>query len=828
MNLYKCVAAVIILLLGVLELTGQSHTDLILSGERNYNVIKGTIEDRFQRDEISQREYKHFVRWAGEAEDHLNEEGELFNYPVHNWKALQKFLRANGGNDTSRITNGLWESVSPSEFNHSVELNGRVNAIAIDPSNSNRIYAGTVLGGLWRTSNGGGTWQSLTDGFVNLSITSIVIDHINPERIFVLTGDGDGVKTPTSGVYLSRNSGISWEPTNFIFDKEDLAYGHDMIMHPTDPSIMYVATNTGVFRTEDNWQTWDCSFEESGVFDIDFVPGGPDTLYAAAKHRLWKSTDEGVNWTDLNDGGAGLPSTSQQWRRVEVALSPDFPHVSYVIFARNHSNGQGYYELYASSDHGSTYTLKSADSSIVSNQCVYNLNLAVEPSAPLTIFLGTVRLWKSTDAGVSFTNIGGEGETSQMHPDVHALVYDGNTLYVGNDGGVTRTGNGGGVFNNITEGMVTTQYYAFDVQGSRIMGGSQDNGTTSWEEGDAAGEFTLGGDGMDCMFHPTDPDLFYVSSQESRHRWNESSGMMENITPPGHQGSWEARWLMHPSRPDTMYCANRDIARSFDGGDTWPTFVDPGFTASDRTINCMVQCESAPDYMYISNGRQIKRTSNINAPSVNWVDVTNNVPSGDSYVISSITMDPDLTSRLWVCLSGYNSTHKVYYSADWGGTWQNITGNLPNVPMQAIAYEPGSNNGVYLGSDVGVFYRNDDMPEWEWEFFSNGLPKTIAKDFQFENGHIYVATFGRGVWKSDLYTSCPDTYVLTDANDPSPVSSTGVQLYRASNLLTSERSILGGAGTDVTYTAGDRVRLMPGFLVKQGNIFKAGIGDCLD
>ena len=120
------------------------------------------------------------------------------------------------------------------------------------------------------------------------------------------------------------------------------------------------------------------------------------------------------------------------------------------------------------------------------------------------------------------------------------------------------------------------------------------------------------------------------------------------------------------------------------------------------------------------------------------------------------------------------------------------------------------------------------MPVDHWEFFSNGLPRVLAKDFQFENGHIYVATYGRGVWKSDLYTACPDTYILTEANDPSPLNSTGVQVYKATNLINSTRTIFGGAGTDVKYTAGNRVRLSPGFQARTGNMFRADIGGCMD
>ena len=200
---------------------------MLRSGERNFHVINQAVQEKRERGEMSAREYKHFKRWSIQASSRLNAKGELINHAKQNDEELQRFLRNNTSQNSQRVSNGHWESVSPPEFVHTVEVNGRVNAVAIDPTNSNRIYAGTALGGLWRTSNGGSTWESLIDGFVNLGISGIVIDHIDPDRMFILTGDGDSADSPCSGVFVSYDAGISWEETGLSFDRDELCYGFD-------------------------------------------------------------------------------------------------------------------------------------------------------------------------------------------------------------------------------------------------------------------------------------------------------------------------------------------------------------------------------------------------------------------------------------------------------------------------------------------------------------------------------------------------------------------------------------------------------------------------
>jgi hypothetical protein len=138
--------------------------------------------------------------------------------------------------------------------------------------------------------------------------------------------------------------------------------------------------------------------------------------------------------------------------------------------------------------------------------------------------------------------------------------------------------------------------------------------------------------------------------------------------------------------------------------------------------------------------------------------------------------------------------------------------------------EPGTNDGLYIGTDVGVFYRNNTFTDWI--YFSNGLPNTRIEDLKVIPGYLYAGTFGRSIWRTNLYTPCSATEVLTVANDPSNPNSTGTQVYEASTSITSTRNIVGGLGTDVTYKAGSFVLMNPGFEVKSWSLFTANIGGC--
>jgi hypothetical protein len=186
-----------------------------------------------------------------------------------------------------------------------------------------------------------------------------------------------------------------------------------------------------------------------------------------------------------------------------------------------------------------------------------------------------------------------------------------------------------------------------------------------------------------------------------------------------------------------------------------------------------------------------------------------------------VTVDPSNALRVWVACSGYNAGNKVFYSNNGGTSWTNISGTIENVPIRCIEYVSG---GVYIGTEIGMYYRGDSMTDWI--SFANYLPNTVVTDIEIRSGFVYAGTHGRGIWKSSVYSNCPVNLLLTAGNDPSNPLSLGTQYYHASNNITSSRIISGGLGTEINYTSGNQTDLIIGFEVHSGNLFEIKIDGC--
>lgn len=815
-------------------LSGQAHLHLVQKHDGDFQKIAVDMEQGYANGSISAREYKHYQRWKIYAEGQLDNSGKMVNSAALNQVEYRKYLKSHpAATQQHRVTHGIWTTVSPTNFNTSEPLNGRLNCIAVHPSNNDVIYVGAALSGLWKTTNGGTTWTCLTDGLPVIGVSSIAIHPTNPSVVYILTGDGDGRHIPSIGVLKSTDGGMNWTETGLKWNVTTRRYGYKLLMNPNAPDSMYVATTAGIYRTSNGWGSYVLELSNVVVCDIEYKPGSTTTIYASTYRKndplvaatLYRSMDGGNNWSNLANGGHGLPSTTF-FERTDIAVSPDEPNFINIIYAAADT-----FNLFRSLNSAESFTLISNQPNIVNGQVWYDLVMTADPTDASEIFVGGVALWKSGDYGIGTTwqqKANGDGLPS-VHADIHAIHHDGTRILVATDGGISKSTDGGTSWVSLTNGMNMMQYYYIDVRPSTgtAMGGSQDNGTTKWDIGDSSGNMILGSDGMVCMFHPESNNAWYASSQTNRWRWDQTdSAVWTYITPPGDTfDHWTAGWLMHPTNPDTLYSGWRNISRTYDRGDTWVN-LNPGFT-TNRNITAMVQGVNNVHRMYASDQWTVRRTANLHSTPPVWTTVTNTLPIGqDIGLLGKMTIDPANSLRVWATILGYQDGNKVYYSADGGLSWTNISGTLPNVPVRTIKYHAGSNDGLYIGTDIGVFYKNANMADWI--YFSNGLPTVPVFDIKVTGSDVYAGTYGRGIWRSEHYTTCPVSLALTPANDPSSPISTGIQVYSASFSVSSTRIITGGPGSDVTYQSGNYVRLDPGFHAKTSNAFLAKIDGCPD
>lgn len=718
--------------------------------------------------------WKVFKRWEYMTRLHINPDGSI----PSETKTYEEITRFNQNN---RSSNGSWTNLGPSTIPlpgpAGYEGLGRVNDVAFHPSDPNKIFVGAPSGGMWQSTDGGLTWVSNTDTLPTLGVSSIVVDYSNPNRILIGTGDRDAGDAPGLGVFVSVNGGSSWSPSNTGMGNRTVGR---MIQHPTNAQIILAATSGGVYRSTDGGSTW--TQTQSGDFkDIVFKPSDPNTVYAAAGADFYKSTNNGTSFTKITSG-----LTSGQ--RGAIAVSAANPN--YVYFLQS-DNSSGFKGLYRSTNSGTDFTARSTTPNILGWSCDgadsggqgwYDLSIAADPTNAETVFVGGVDIWKSINGGASWTITAhwyGGCNVQAVHADIHRLVFSSvnGKLYTGNDGGIYSTADGGTTWTDHTVGMTIGQIYKLGTSQTtrnKTINGFQDNGTytltpTGWLA-------TGGGDGMECAIDYSNDaysyhTVYYGSIYRKTNNNYEKQIAGEGVYGITESGAWVTPFILSKTSSKCMFVGYKNIWRCMDvlsTSITWQKISD-GLGNSNSSEMCdLEQSDADANILYASRyDNKFFRSDNCLDANPSWVDLTNNMPTGD--LITDITTHPTDPNTLYI-----TSGHNVYKSSDRGLTWTSLTGNLPDVSMNAIIYYKNALEGLYVGSESGVFYK--DQTTGNWISFSQGLPysaRITELDVYYDNDSVSMdalraSTYGRGLWTSDLYHSMPDAAFTVD-HDTMPI-----------------------------------------------------------
>ena len=463
-----------------------------------------------------------------------------------------------------------------------------------------------------------------------------------------------------------------------------------------------------------------------------------------------------------------------------------------------------------------------------SHQTTYDLAVAVSPVNDAMVFTGGINIWRSTNGGSTMTNLTQWNQfttVNYVHADIHNIDFsplDG-SLYVCCDGGIFRSTDNGASFTDITSGMCIMQFYDIaDYEGNalHIIGGTQDNGTNYKNTLTNTWNHIEGSDGSDVLIDHSNPNTLYMSANETLVKSTDGGNSTFIVAPS--TASW-ANIDMDAGNADRIYAGyNHGIYRSENGGTSW-SFITPADSSVSGGMTLKLGVDNT-NRMYTTNGSNIWRSDNPQSTPATWVLKNSGLPV-DTVPILEIAVDPANSLNVAVCFGAYVDTSKVYISDDGGDTWSNITGTLPNIPFNCIEWAPSSSNGLYVGGDVGVYYRDDNIGDWI--AFRNGLPHMPVFDLEIHEstGVIRAGTLGRGLWETSVYTPCPATYNLNDFNFAG-IGPNGYRYFQASDSIFSTRSIDGGLGTDVTYQAGNLVHLDDGFEVAPGSEFHAYSAPC--
>lgn len=773
----------------------------------------------------------HWKRWEWYMSGRLGPKGEFVDIRKRLVKAQREVEKTHS--PQTRDINPYWYSEGPSSTDGSGI--GRADRIAFHPSNASILYVGTPAGGLWRTTNGGTTWVALTDHIPSTGVSGIVVSWADPNDIYILTGDGDSdliggfvdkfeYERRSIGVLKSTDNGVTWRQTG-VLDTVTPYIPFKLVQSPVDANVLLAATDIGIFRTDNYGSSWTNVLSDN-VYDIEFKPG-TNRAYAASDAAVYYSTDGGQMW-DPATFDVGLSGA----RRIELAVTPI--NTSRVYLLDGDVDAAGTYDgTYRSTDSGESYTLRGTTPNILGNapdgsdandQVEYDHSMAVSTTNSNIVLTGAVRIWKTTDGGQSY-NLSATG----THADVHDLAYNplDDKLYACTDGGVYVSDDNGATWTGLLTGFRNSQLYHMAgtlLQNDYLLGGLQDNGIKLKNGAGSFWDHVHSNDGFDVSFYPNDETKFYGTLNKRAYRYSGSGSSITDITPPGGASGGDYDWFgtiaAHVSDPDYVFLGYDDVFVSDDQGGSW---TNTGASGSWSLATCpsnanRLYAAGASSYNNSSSGT-LWRTDDLGDDG--WTALQNNAGFPPPNTISKITdvaVNPSNSNTVYVTIGGFTPGVKVFRSFNAGASWSNYSGSLPDFPINCVAVGAGGTD-VYIGTDLGVFYRKSGMVDWMP--FNNALPNVPVTDLFINpnEGRLYASTFARGAWRTELATDCPVSLILGG-------SMTGNFLYQADVQITSTTDVKGGVGTSVHFKAGDRVILAPGFIAERHTVFTAYIEAC--
>ncbi|WP_298318538.1 T9SS type A sorting domain-containing protein [uncultured Aquimarina sp.] len=690
--------------------------------------------------------YKPFKRWENFWKDCLNDDGTLMT-AKQIWDAgLQKKASFNKMADQSN-----WIALGPDDFidRSSSNLNiGRVNTIIVDPVDPNKYYAGTPAGGIWKSEDAGASWVPLSDELPQIGVSAIAIDPVDTNIVYIGTGDDDANDTVSVGLLKSTDGGQTWNTTGLSFTISNGSKIGEIYLDPLDRNKVFVGTSNGFYKSTDAGVNFTRTLN-ADVNDMKLKPGDSNIIYAVSDNTIYKSTDNGDSFSIITNG---LPSSST---RLAIDVTAAAPNYVYILSAGSGSSFQG---IYKSTDSGSSFARTLTTQNVFgAGQAWYDMALAVSDTNPEEIYTGELDVWKSTNGGDNFTQVNNWASrtASYTHADIHFLRFFNGELFCGSDGGIFKSNNGGNTFSDLTEKMQIGQFYKIAVSKSngkskKMAGGLQDNGSFGLTN---SGEWNVygGGDGMDAAIDPNNDDNYYGFMQLGQNLWISNNGgrsQASSVREPDPQTSPDdvqeffGNWItpLKINKEGEVYAGYNalfklDVNR----------FVQVSPKLSTTTGIARLEIDpSDSDIMYTAIGGTLRKSTDRG--------VTFSVAESFGRSITSINIHNSDSNIVYVTTSG--TSGKVYKSVNGGLDFTDITGDLPNVPKLVIKHQGShSDDPLFVGTSTGV-YRTDDTTPGVWEVFDNNLPNVPVRDLEINvnDANITAATYGRGVWQSEIPT----------------------------------------------------------------------------
>ncbi|GEC79365.1 T9SS type A sorting domain-containing protein [Flavobacterium aquatile] len=712
--------------------------------------------------------FKPFLRWENHWRNKTNDQGYLIT-PQEMWDAFnqKKAAKANKSSNLLMLPTSNWEPVGP--FTHSntgswSSGQGRVNIVYVDPSNPNTIYIGAPAGGIWKSLDAGTTWAPLSDNLPQIGVSGIAVDPNNSNVIYVATGDCDASDTYSIGVLKTTNGGATWNTTGLTFTGTNKLAG-DILMNPSNSNMLWAATTDGIYRTLNGGTTW--TLEQAGNFSqgrIRLKPGDPNTVYAVSTNRFYKSTNAGDTFSSL---ATGLPFSSGRMLMDVTAADSNY---IYILSTTTSGAMQG---VYRSTNGGTNWTLTSGtnDTFNGSGQSGYDLAFAVSQTNANEIYTGCLNVWKSLDAGATFNQLNSWSAPTQAtytHADIHYLQFFGTKLYCGSDGGVYVSENNGTSFTDKTAGAQISQFYKIAVSkqsASKMVGGLQDNGGHAYSGSQWKNYY--GADGMDTAIDPTNSNLYYGFIQFGSNLYistNSGNSLSSGVGAPAAEtgtnddgGNWITPLVANNT--GELFAGYSNLYKLVGGA--WQ-LQNAGSPTGSGNIELVAVDPSNDDNMYVVNGSGLHKSTNRGLTFTQVYSAPGNITSIDVHSSNS--------NIIYITTQG--TSGQALKSINGGTSFTSFSSGLPAIGKNVIVHQGrDTNNPLYLGTSLGVYYTDDTMSQWEP--FDTNLPNVSVTDLEInlEDEKIIAATYGRGIWQSAIQIQTPlNDIKFNEIQNPSSVN----------------------------------------------------------
>lgn len=686
---------------------------------------------------------------------------------------------------------------------------GRIVDLAVDPIDDSRWFVAAASGGVWRTDNGGTTFEPVFESQASYSIGCIAIDPSNRHTIWVGSGENNSQRSVSwgDGVYRSRDGGKTWQNVGL---KNSEHIGR-IAVDPSDSNTVWVAAQgplwkaggeRGVYKTTDGGETWQHVLsisEHTGVNEVHLDPADPSVAYASAYQRrrhvwtlinggpesaIYKTTDGGATWRKLD---SGLPSVDMG--RIGLAISTVDPDVLFAIVEAQRGKGGTFRSL----DRGESWSKMSGK---VSSSPQYYNELVCDPHDVDTVYCLDTYTSRSRDGGKTWERVG----NLHRHVDDHALWVDPRNarhLLIGGDGGLYETFDGGAHW-DFKQNLPLAQFYRVSADQAEpfynIYGGTQDNNsmggpsrTTSLAGITNEDWFvTVGGDGYEAQVDPTNPDLVYTQWQYGglvRH--DRKSGEITDIKPRQAPGAapiawnWDSPLMISSHSSARLYFAGDRLFRTDDRGNSWRTIsgdltrgidrdqlevmgriqeVDAVAKNASTSVygNCVSLTESPLDEQVLYVGTDDGLVHVTRDAGASWAKLATFPGVPEQTYVSRLEASRHQLGRVYAAFNNHkNGDFQPYLlvSEDYGATWQSLASTLPDGDVVwSLAEDHVREDLLFCGTEYGLYVSFDRGGAWTR--MKGGLPTIAVRDIEIQRreNDLILGTFGRGFYVLDDYS----------------------------------------------------------------------------